>query len=191
MNKTIFRLLTLSAICLSAACSHPISQGARQAVDPSINLEIVRENPAAHVGKNLLLGGLIVGNKASAEGSELEIYSYRLALGGEPSAPRKSEGRFLARTAEFLDPVLFAQNRLVTLTGAIEGVITRTLAGSEYRYPLIRIGEIHLWPQERPRPPDYYYYPYPYRPWPYFSPFYPDWYYRDWYYRDFYRRRRY
>ncbi|NLC69785.1 MAG: hypothetical protein GX751_00330, partial [Desulfuromonadaceae bacterium] len=131
MNKSIFQLLILSSLFIFAGCSHPISKAARQGVDPSVNLQIIKENPAIHVGKTLLLGGLIVGNRSEDEGSELEVYSYRLGLGGEPVAAREKEGRFLAKTNEFLDPVLFAQNRLITLTGTLEGEITRTLAGQD------------------------------------------------------------
>ncbi|NLV24192.1 MAG: hypothetical protein GXY54_05360 [Deltaproteobacteria bacterium] len=185
MRKISVPLLIIASFFIFTACTHPISKAARHGVDPSANLEIIKENPQLHIGKSLLLGGLIVGNKNDEQGSELEIYSYRLGLGGEPTSPRKNEGRFLARTNEFLDPVLFAPNRLVTLTGTIAGETTRELAGKDYRYPLLRIGEIHLWPEERLRSSDYYYYPYPFRPWPYYGPFY-----YDWYYRDYYRRRR-
>ncbi|MBN1141961.1 MAG: Slp family lipoprotein [Deltaproteobacteria bacterium] len=191
MGKTIFKIMAAAALCLPAACIHPLSPAARRSVNPGVTFEVVREHPAAHVGKTLLLCGLVIANETTASGSELEILSYRLGLGWEPAAPRKNGGRFLARTEEFLDPLLFAKNRLVTLTGTFEGETSRPLAGQPYRYPLFRIGEIHLWPERRSYPEDdYYFYRHPFYPWPYYDPFYPGWYYRDWYYRDYYRRRR-
>jgi len=182
-------LLILALLVLSG-CMHVISENARNTVTPDLTFSDVKNNPQAHLGETLLLGGLILGITIDENGSTLEILRYDLDRFGEPYSVAADAGRFLAHTDRFLDPAIFGRGRLVTLAGTVKGTETHPLEPSEYVkidyvYPTFRMTEIYLWdtpfrygiypysdiytpyyigPEKRPRlnlyDPGYYYYPY-------------------------------
>lgn len=156
---------------LLAGCVSPLSRQAKFDAEPYVDFPRLLENPAAYQGKTYLLGGVIVTTEASQEGSTLEVLRYQLDRSDRPLQADETSGRFLVRTAKFLDPVIYASGRLVTLTGQMVDVETRPLGGVDYRYPLLTLGELHLWPKEEEYrlPPGSYY---PYRPYYWYDPWY-------------------
>jgi outer membrane lipoprotein len=137
------------------------------AVDPLVDYVQVRQNPTAHLGKTMLLGGLLVDTQVNREGTDLEVILFNLDRWGRPLDPDASGGRFIARTDRFLDPELFRPGLHVTLTGKVSGEEVRPLKGNDYHYPVFSVGELHLWQS----PSRIYGYP-PYYPWaPYYDPF--------------------
>ncbi len=161
----------LAFFCLSG-CIHPLSKEARESVDPDARFELARKNPKAYLGKTFLLGGAIVNNISARQGSSLEILSYDLSSQGRPNRPNEIKGRFLAVSKDFLDPALYKNDELVTLTGTLRGEEKHTLNGADYIYPVFEIGEIYLWEKRQDRYYRPHYYPYPYYPY-YYYPYYP------------------
>lgn len=158
---------------LLGGCAHVLSREALLDVDPGVDFAQVKANPDAHKGKTLLLGGLIIDTRLSREGTTLEVLRYTLDRWGEPQAADEAAGRFLARTGRFLDPELYTPGLLITLTGIVEGVETRSLQNYDYVYPVFRIAEAYVWSRRYgPAYPYGYYDPYspwwPYRPYPYY-----------------------
>lgn len=156
---------------LLAGCVSPLSREARFEAEPYVDFARLLDNPAGYQGKTFLLGGVIVATEASREGSTLEVLRYTLDRSDRPLEADETSGRFLVRTQKFLDPVLYASGRLVTLTGQFAAVETRPLGGVDYRYPLLTLGELYLWPknEEYRLPPGSYY---PYRPFYWYDPWY-------------------
>ena len=156
---------------LLAGCVSPLSREAKFAAEPYVDFPQLLENPEAYQGKTFLLGGVIVSSDVSSDGSTLEVLRYQLDRGDRPLQADETSGRFLVRTPRFLDPALYASGRLVTLTGQLAGVETRPLGGVDYRYPLLILGELYLWPKEEDYrlPPGSYY---PYRPYYWYDPWY-------------------
>ena len=153
---------------LLAACGSVLSKDARYQVNHEVVYSSLKQNPDAYQGKTVILGGLILENAVSDDGSTLEILKYSLDRRDEPKDPDEAGGRFLARTDRLLDPSIYKSGRLVTLTGTLIGEEVRPLQQARYRYPVFRIGELYLWPESTPEmryPYPGYYYPYPY--WPY------------------------
>lgn len=156
---------------LLAGCVSPLSREARFEAEPYVDFARLLDNPAGYQGKTFLLGGVIVATEASREGSTLEVLRYTLDRSDRPLQADETSGRFLVRTQKFLDPVLYASGRLVTLTGQFAAVETRPLGGVDYRYPLLTLGELYLWPknEEYRLPPGSYY---PNRPFYWYDPWY-------------------
>jgi outer membrane lipoprotein len=156
---------------LLGGCLSPLSREARFAAEPYVDFSRLLANPEADLGKTFLLGGVIVNTEVGAEGSTLEVLRYELDRGDRPQQPDEASGRFLVRAARVLDPVLYAKGRLVTLTGQLIGVESRALGSLDYRYPVLALGELYLWPQELDyhRPPGSYY---PYGPLYWYDPWY-------------------
>jgi outer membrane lipoprotein len=67
---------------------------------------------------------------------------------------------------------VFAAGRRVTILGAVVAPEERALGDLPYRYPVIAIERIRLWPTDPPPylyPDPYWpYYPWGYFPWPYY-----------------------
>ncbi len=170
MRRTSFLVILLAALFLGG-CSHVISNEAMVAVDPLVDYARVKRDPAAYQGKTLLLGGLLVENKVTREGTDLEVVLFNLDRWGRPLDVDPIGGRFIARSVNFLDPELFKPGLEVTLTGTVVGQEVRPLKGVDYPYPVFAIGEIHLW-QSPARVYGYPAYYYPASPWvPYYDPF--------------------
>ncbi len=176
MIRTVLLTPLLWAFMLGG-CAHVLSDAARLKVDPLASYQQVRKDPASYAGKTLMLGGRLVETKVTREGTSLEVVYYTLDRWGRPQSADGAAGRFLALTELFLDVDTFKPGRLVTMTAAVVGERTLPLKGQDYRYPVLRIDEIHLWlPPDPPYRSPHYYDPYPYR---YYDPFWNAPYYRS------------
>jgi outer membrane lipoprotein len=168
-------IAAISALLLLSGCSHIISDASLRLVDRSVTYRMLKEEPDRYQGRYLLLGGAVASVRNAKGESVLEVVQYNLDSDGMPLEPNLEGGRFLARTDRFIDPLIFKNDRLVTLVGSVSGHRKQTLGDMEYDYPIINIREMHIW--RRPSP--VYYYPYPY---PYYYPY--DWWwwrpYRPW-----------
>lgn len=162
-------LLFISATLLSG-CAHVISRDMLDQVDQEITFPDLRNNPSHYKGETVLLGGVIVDTDMEKNGTLLEIYQTRLDRIGEPIHLDRSQGRFLAQYNGFLDSEIWRKGRKVTVAGTVEGEKTGKLGNMNYRYPYLRVKEIHLW-QER----TYTYEPYPWYGWRPYGPWGPWW----------------
>jgi outer membrane lipoprotein len=183
-------LIGITALLLAGCAGHVLPREALQQVDEGIEAAQVLANPEAFVGSTLLLGGPILDIQVGREGTVLELLNYRLDRWGEPLSPARQGGRFLVRSETFLDPEIYRVGNFVTLTGTVLGSEVRALRDTEYRYPVVEAGELHLWSPYTRYTPDYYGpSPYwsPYRPWsswgyPYYfhDPFWDPFWHRPW-----------
>ena len=148
------RILFLGLLLLAAAgCARPISSESMNLVDPAVTYSQVRESPGEYRGKHLLAGGVIARIANSRTGGELEILQFPLDSSGYPDTAEAPGGRFLARTDRFLDPLVYRPGVPATLVGEVAGEEKRELDGVDYRYPVLKIREIHIWkPGERTQP---------------------------------------
>jgi outer membrane lipoprotein len=92
------------------------------------------------------------------------------------SGNNDSQGRFVACRAGFYDPEVFARGREITVTGAIQGTMTRKVGDYDYNYPRVDANVVYLWPK-RPAVVGYPYGPGWYDPFwgPYWGPWGPYW----------------
>lgn len=139
------RYLILIYLLLSACAGLP------SAFDNVPSTEVtysqVREDLARYHNTLVRWGGVIVSVENSENVSLMEITHYPLDHYGRPQLDETSEGRFVIKSAELLDPVIYAAEREIIVLGVIEGDIERT-SHHEARVflPLINSTAIHLWP---------------------------------------------
>jgi outer membrane lipoprotein len=79
----------------------------------------------------------------------------------------RSEGRFILKQNDFLDPVIYAQGREITVVGEVVGKEDLPLGKIRYDYPVVMAEHCVLWEK-----PGYYYpssYPYHYYYGPYWD----------------------
>jgi outer membrane lipoprotein len=151
------RRLALYLICLCsiavAGCAERlvIPRSLEEQVDTAITFTQLRDQPAHHRGRLVLLGGLVLKADRLKDRTQLEILQLPLDSLHLPRAPLvTTEGRFLAYQKPFLDPATFSEGTRVTLVGEVTGSAVQDLGGTEYSYPTIEIKYLKLWEVVQP-----------------------------------------
>jgi outer membrane lipoprotein len=135
-----------------------------------ISFQAVKAEPEKFLGQWVVVGGQVLRSKRLKDSTEIEILQLPLDASDRPvSRLNLSEGRFLAFQEEFLDPATVPAGTLVSLIGEVMGSRTQALDESEYKYPLLKVMTVKVWPARREYPRQYWDpwpYPYWYRPYP-------------------------
>jgi outer membrane lipoprotein len=168
-------VLIVVAVSL-ASCAPKISKRLQEQANTSVSFAEVLREPDAYHGQVMILGGYILQTEIDPGGSVITVLQAPLGFRLEPKSRDLSQGRFLVKTAEFLDPELYDKGRKVTAAGKLTGVETKPLDNDVYAYPVIATEELYLWPKLKPYPIPYD--PYWYDPWSPYYPYYPSWPYR-------------
>lgn len=171
MNRLVVLLIFLIS-ALAVSCRPVIREDLLEQADYTVPFKQLQTDPSAYKGKLYLLGGLIVRTKLTPRGTVIEAVYVPVDDDGDLKSLRRAEGRYLAlypREQGILEPELYEKSRRITVVGEFIGVEVNKIDELEYPYPVFRIRDIYLWPEEEP-----YYYPYYggfYRGfYPYYSP---------------------
>jgi len=147
----------------------------------SITFAQLKETPDTYKGQPVIVGGKVLSAKRLKEETRVEILQLPLDSSFKPTRDlRQSQGRFVAIQKAFLDPATIPSGTFMTISGDVAGSLIMPIDEMDYRYPLVEMTHMHVWPadeEERPslRPSRYfipgpywgpYWYPY-WRPWPY------------------------
>ena len=162
------RWLRVAALAwLTAACASAFPDDLLRTVERELTLAVLREAPDQHVGARVILGGEILATTPRPGQTEIEMLGRRLRRDSIPEWSDRSDGRFLVRSTQFLDPAVYAPGRQVTVLGTVTGSEERKLGELAYRYPILAAERIVLWPRPLAEPVPY--------PWPYFYDPFWDW----------------
>ena len=143
--------LLAAAALLGAGCATtPLPEELTRSVDRALTLKELRADPRAHVGARVILGGDIVATVPRPGVTEIEVLSHRLGGGDVPERGDRTDGRFLVRAREFLDPAVYARGRRLTVLGTVAGVEERRVGELPYAYPVLSAERIKLWPADTP-----------------------------------------
>jgi outer membrane lipoprotein len=144
-----FPVLVAAAVQFAAGCATaPFPEALTRSVNRSLTLAQIRADPRAQLGAHVILGGDILATTPKAGETEIEVLSRPLNRGDAPERSDSSSGRFLVRTAEFLDPAIYARGRRITVLGTVAGSEERPVGELRYAYPVITAERIKLWPKE-------------------------------------------
>jgi outer membrane lipoprotein len=147
-NNVLPFVFVMAAVLLLAGCAHVISKEALQEVDTSISFAQLSKDPAAYMGKTVLLGGDVIETQNLSDKTLIIVLQRPVGSRGEPGAGDVSEGRFIIQTPGFLDPAIYSPGRKLTVAGTVVGKEVRPLGEIEYTYPVIEKRELYLWPEE-------------------------------------------
>ena len=157
---------------LSGGCATAFPESVMATVNTQITADGLLSAPDAFKGARVILGGEILGVQPRPGLTEVELLTRRLRGDDSPERTDQSPGRALLHTAEFLDPAVYAPGRRITVVGVVAGVEERKIGEVPYRYPLITVELIRLWPRDIVVAPAYYPYPWGFGPYGYYDPFY-------------------
>jgi outer membrane lipoprotein len=166
------RWLGLGLAVLLGGCASAFPGEVMRTVDTGIAADDLRRDPAAYKGARVIVGGEILSTQPKPGETEIELLARRLRDGDAPERSDRSPGRLLLRSPDFLDPAVYAPGRRITVIGTVAGLEERKVGELPYRYPVIAVERIRLWPQEVAQYGTYY----PWVGWPY-GPYYYDPYY--------------
>lgn len=172
MKQYIFKIFLVILGLLVSSCGAVISDYIVEDSNLSITPSYVRENPEEYIDENIIWGGVIIGIKNKEKGTTVEVFATPLAKSLRPTGTG-TLGRFLIKTDEYLDPLIYSKNAMITVAGSIEGIETRKIDEMDYQYPIIKPIEIKLF---KDNDDELEYYPY-YNPYyrPYYYPYYYPW----------------
>lgn len=154
MIRKFLQIVVVSGMLLTLiACAGGISNQARSQVTYSGPFSEVLENPLGFEGQTVMWGGRVI--EIQNQGGLTEIVALQMALDGKyrPTDGDASQGRFLIRSARFMDPVLYPPGTLFTVVGNLQGAENGMIGEMTYRYPVIDVVEIQKYdPSLRSKP---------------------------------------
>src|ERR1700737_3961467 len=134
------RWLGLALAVLLGGCASAFPGEVMRTVDTRISAHALRRDPAAYKGARVIVGGDILSTQPRPGETEVELLARRLRDDDSPERSDRSPGRLLLRSADFLDPAVYAPGRRITVIGTVSGVEGRKVGELPYRYPLARVG---------------------------------------------------
>jgi outer membrane lipoprotein len=155
-----FRATVIMSLVALSACAPVISSEWRKEARKDLIFEQVQRTPSAYTGSIVIWGGIIISTATLTNETMITMLETPLGSREKPESGDYTQGRFIAVTPLFLDPVVFAKGRKITVAGEIVGAVKRPLGRSmpSYLYPILSIKQIHLWSIPEYSLPDYWWY---------------------------------
>lgn len=162
-------LLLMFGGLLVAGCANNIPQDISSPPANNLSVDQVIKDGTANVGQTVRWGGSITSVSNKKDKTWLEIVAKELESNGRPIKGDHSQGRFIARVNQFLDPEIYSKGRLVTVVGELVEKEAGKIGEQPYDFPVVIANTTWLWMEyQKPR----HVYPSPY--WPY-GPYDPFW----------------
>jgi outer membrane lipoprotein len=148
-------------LCLLGGCLTPPPTAPvyfKQSLD-HLPLSTLQKDIPGNIGKKVMYGGIIVEVQNYSASTEMVISERPLNYQDIPIKTGYSSGYYLAVFKGYLDRLVYAPGRLMTVAGEVIGQRVEERYGIFYIYPVIHAQFFHLWPPQEP-----YYYPPWYQP---------------------------
>jgi outer membrane lipoprotein len=101
------------------------------------------------VGVTVRIGGVIAGVINESDKTRVEVVNVPIDANGKPSLDKEPSGRFLAYIDGFVDPVILAKGRFITLLGKSTTAESGKVGGYPYRYPTLNVDGYYLWTEKQ------------------------------------------
>ncbi len=145
MKLTYLRhLLVFSAVLFISACSSlpPELNSASENVITDYKTWVSSDSNNA---SEVRLGGVIASVTNLKDKTRVEVVNVPIDSIGRPSMKVEPKGRFVGYIDGFLDPVTYAQGRLITLIGVTAKPEAGKVGESEQQFPVMTVKGYHLW----------------------------------------------
>ncbi|MFV0447112.1 MAG: Slp family lipoprotein [Vibrio sp.] len=142
---TLRHLFALTTIILLSACSSLLTELSASSEETVISDYKTWVDPNTAQGSEVRLGGVIASVINLKDKTRIEVVNVPIDSVGRPSVKVEPQGRFVGYVNEFLDPVTFAEGRLVTLLGNTAERESGKVGDFEHQYPVMTVKGYHLW----------------------------------------------
>jgi outer membrane lipoprotein len=143
------KTLLVFCILLLAACSN-LPTAIQNAPSPDLSYQQAMQDIASHKNAPVRWGGVIVEVENEQDESLVQVLYYPLGSFGRPLTDQTYTGRFIIKSADFLDPAVYAKNARITVAGTLDGAMERTIGKKTVRLPLVLASDIYQWPYYNP-----------------------------------------
>ena len=143
-------VLTVGLSLVLQGCSYAISPAMTAQADRSVTFDKLTADPALFVGKTVILGGIIAGTKNLKKGSLIEVVQKELDYWGKPQRTDRTGGRFLILHPAYLDAMIYAPGKAVTVAGEVMGEEQKIRDATVPSYLILKTRELKLWPGQSP-----------------------------------------
>lgn len=175
-NKSkIQGLICAGFLVLVSGCGSRIPPAINDPDVGAVEVAQVRSSPEAFYSNKVRWGGILLSVENTANQSKLTIVSFPTNEEGRPIVSANSPGRFIAVVDGFLEPLVYRENREITVVGRVAQPESGKVGEYDYDFPVVTVDDFHLWPKrvERAVYPEPYYRPfmyphYPFYPWPHY-----------------------
>jgi outer membrane lipoprotein len=133
-------------VVILSACGSGISRQAREQVTYTGTFAELQQAPARYRGAMVLLGGKVIDTLTQEGATVLVVLQLEIGSRDRPVDNDRSQGRFLVRSARFVDPAIFPPGTLITVVGRLTGSEPRPIGEMPYDYPVIEPAELKKWP---------------------------------------------
>lgn len=138
-------IILLCLMLLSACATPPFDTEGRELASWR-PVEALHEPQAQNA--LVMWGGQIVETMNHSDYSEITIVNLQLDRGGRPQTDGDVGIRFVARVKGFLEPVLYAPGRYITVLGRINGSTHVDAGEALLQAPVISAEDNYLWPKD-------------------------------------------
>jgi outer membrane lipoprotein len=139
-----YYFLLLIYLLLTACSSLPPTIENPPAFD--LSYSYATQDPARYKNIPVRWGGVIAEVDNQQNASLVQVLSYPLNSYGRPMLDEKPQGRFVIKSTQFLDPLVYSKNSEVTVAGQLTGTIDRTIGKKTMTLPLVSSTTLYLWP---------------------------------------------
>lgn len=137
--------LGVFVLWMVTGCGGGISEQARSQVTYTGSFKKLQQAPAEQLGATVIFGGKIIAMETMDDQTELLVLQFALDASDRPEDSGDSDGRFIIRSRDFLDPALYPKGTLITVVGQVAGSEERLIGKMAYRYPVIAPLEMKKW----------------------------------------------
>jgi outer membrane lipoprotein len=140
-----YYLMVLLAMALSAcAITPPFSEETLHGVNRTLAAEQAVKDDTRDV--QVLWGGIIIGAENKPNRTEITVLYYPLDSSQQPDVDKPAQNRFIVRHAGYLETMVYAPGREITVIGTLQGVEEGKVGDASYRFPVLKADKIYLWP---------------------------------------------
>ena len=136
-------LFALSGLFLSACSGLPST--IKDIPVEKVSVRKASQNPDRYKGTSVRWSGLIIEVDTQENYTLVQVLSYPINYYDRPELTKPSDGRFVIKSSEFLDPAIYERDREITVAGVLEGDVVRAVGNKTIQVPLLSAKAHYLW----------------------------------------------
>jgi outer membrane lipoprotein len=133
-------LLLLSACAVTPPFSDDLLHGVNRSMQPE---QAVKDNVK---DVQVMWGGVIVKATNTEDHTDFAVLFYPLDSSQRPDRGQPAKSRFIVRYHGYLETMVYAPGREITVLGKLQGVEEGKIGDAPYRFPVLNAEQLHLWP---------------------------------------------
>ena len=138
-------VITCMLVLLSAcAVTPPFSEDVLHNVNRSMSPELATKENVKDM--EVMWGGVIVKATNTPDHTDFAVLYYPLDSSQRPDREQPAQSRFIVRYSGYLETMVYAPGREITVLGKLQGVEEGKIGDAPYSFPVLKAESVHLWP---------------------------------------------